>query len=85
MSSPPEPRFGRILLKLSGEALMGSRQYGIDPEVTREMAVQIAEAKDGGVEIAIVVGGGNFFRGAEPVRYSASRRSALSRRHHTLR
>ena len=57
------PVYSRVLLKLSGEALMGSRQYGIDPEVTREMAVQIAEAKDGGVEIAIVVGGGNIFRG----------------------
>jgi uridylate kinase len=57
------PVYRRVLLKLSGEALMGSRQYGIDPEVTRGMAVQIAEAKDGGVEVAIVVGGGNIFRG----------------------
>ncbi len=58
-----QPVYRRVLLKLSGEALMGSRQYGIDPEVTRSMAVQIAEAKAGGVEIAIVVGGGNIFRG----------------------
>ena len=56
-------RYGRVLLKLSGEALMGPREYGIDPEVARDIAVQVAEAKTGGVEIAIVVGGGNIFRG----------------------
>ena len=56
-------RYGRVLLKLSGEALMGPREYGIDPEVARDIAVQVAEAKSGGVEIAIVVGGGNIFRG----------------------
>jgi uridylate kinase len=53
----------RVLLKLSGEALMGPRQYGIDPEVARDIAAQVAEARSGGVEIAIVVGGGNIFRG----------------------
>jgi uridylate kinase len=56
-------RYGRVLLKLSGEALMGPREYGIDPDVARDIAVQVAEAKTGGVEIAIVVGGGNIFRG----------------------
>jgi uridylate kinase len=55
--------YRRVLLKLSGEALMGPRQYGIDPEVARDIAVQVAEAQSGGVEIAIVVGGGNIFRG----------------------
>ena len=55
--------YRRVLLKLSGEALMGPRQYGIDPEVARDIAVQVAEARSGGVEIAIVVGGGNIFRG----------------------
>lgn len=53
----------RVLLKLSGEALMGSRPYGIDPHVVRSIADQVREAREGGVEIALVVGGGNIFRG----------------------
>jgi uridylate kinase len=55
--------YNRILLKLSGEALMGKRQYGIDPEVLREYAQEIKEIRALGVEIAIVIGGGNIFRG----------------------
>jgi uridylate kinase len=55
--------YHRVLLKLSGEALMGSRQYGVDPEVVRGIARQVAEARGRGVEVAIVVGGGNIFRG----------------------
>ncbi|MCA9834830.1 MAG: UMP kinase [Thermomicrobiales bacterium] len=54
----------RVLLKLSGEALMGSAQFGIDPAVAREMAEQIRAARETGVEIGIVVGGGNIWRGA---------------------
>ncbi len=57
------PKYRRALLKLSGEALMGSKQYGIDPEVAREIAGQIAEARRSGIEVAVVVGGGNIFRG----------------------
>ncbi|MEP7081739.1 MAG: UMP kinase [Chloroflexota bacterium] len=53
----------RVLLKLSGEALMGEAEYGIDPEVVRNIAAQVADAKDDQTEIAIVVGGGNIFRG----------------------
>jgi uridylate kinase len=53
----------RVLLKLSGEALMGARQYGVDPEVVRSIAGQVAEAKQDGTQVAIVVGGGNIFRG----------------------
>jgi uridylate kinase len=53
----------RVLLKLSGEALMGEAEYGIDPEVVRNIAAQVAAAKDDDTEIAIVVGGGNIFRG----------------------
>jgi len=53
----------RVLLKLSGEALMGEHEYGIDPEVVRGIAAQIKAAKNDGTEIAIVVGGGNIFRG----------------------
>ena len=53
----------RVLLKLSGEALMGEHEYGIDPEVVRTVAAQIAAARSDGTQIAIVVGGGNIFRG----------------------
>jgi uridylate kinase len=56
-------RFNRILLKLSGEVLMGKEGYGIDPEVVREIASQIRDVKELGVEIAVVIGGGNIFRG----------------------
>ena len=55
--------YKRILLKLSGEALMGSRQYGIDPERLAEYAQEIKAVTDKGVEVAIVIGGGNIFRG----------------------
>ncbi len=61
--APSRPTYHRVLLKLSGEALMGNRQYGIDPEVARAIALQVAEAREAGVEVAIVVGGGNIFRG----------------------
>ena len=53
----------RALLKLSGEALLGERPYGIDPEVARRIAREAAEAHAEGIEVAIVVGGGNIFRG----------------------
>ncbi len=53
----------RVLLKLSGEALMGTRPYGIDPNVVREIAEQVGAAQREGVQIALVVGGGNIFRG----------------------
>jgi len=55
--------YKRILLKLSGEALMGERQYGIDPKRLAEYAQDIKELTDKGVEVAIVIGGGNIFRG----------------------
>ncbi len=57
------PRFNRILLKLSGEALMGSGQFGIDPEAVAGLAAEIAAAKAKGIELCLVVGGGNIFRG----------------------
>ncbi len=56
-------RYRRVLLKLSGEALMGERSYGIDPEVVRSIASQIQDSRAGGVEVCVVVGGGNIFRG----------------------
>jgi uridylate kinase len=55
--------YERVLLKLSGEALMGSLDYGTDPEVLKAVAGQIAGAREQGVEIAIVLGSGNIFRG----------------------
>jgi uridylate kinase len=58
-----DPRYHRVVLKLSGEALMGSRQYGVDPAVCQSIANQVVAAQGEGVEIAIVVGGGNIFRG----------------------
>ena len=57
------PRFNRILLKLSGEALMGQGQFGIDPEAAAGIAGEIAAAKAQGHELCVVVGGGNIFRG----------------------
>ncbi len=57
------PKFKRILLKLSGEALMGDSEYGINPETVSEIAQEIKKARDLGVEICAVVGGGNIFRG----------------------
>ncbi len=56
-------KYKRVLLKLSGEALAGDQGYGIDPRVVDELAEQIAEIVHDGVEVAIVVGGGNIFRG----------------------
>ncbi len=55
--------YKRILLKLSGEALMGERQYGIDPKRLAEYAKEIKEVVDHGIEVAVVIGGGNIFRG----------------------
>jgi len=57
-------QYRRVLLKLSGEALMGELDYGIEPRVIQRIAAEIATARQTGVEIAIVVGGGNIFRGA---------------------
>ncbi len=57
------PVFRRILLKLSGEALMGSREYGMDQQTVDGIAHEIAETQASGVEVAIVVGGGNIYRG----------------------
>ena len=56
--------YRRILLKLSGEALMGAEDYGIDPAVITRIAREIIEARDAGAEIGLVIGGGNIFRGA---------------------
>jgi len=62
-SGPSKHRYGRILLKLSGEALLGNRTYGVDPEFCAFIAHQVQMVHASGVEVAIVVGGGNIFRG----------------------
>src|SRR6188768_4291111 len=56
-------RYGRVLLKLSGEALMGEQQFGIDPAITTQIAKDIREIQELGVQTAVVIGGGNLFRG----------------------
>ncbi len=68
MSESEKPVYGRILLKLSGEALMGVEPYGIDTAVLREIAEQISEVHHLGTQVALVIGGGNIFRGV----YAAS-------------
>src|SRR5436309_856087 len=63
MNGASPPAFSRILLKLSGEALMGELDYGTDPERVRTIAGEVAAVHARGVEVAIVVGGGNIYRG----------------------
>lgn len=61
----PLPKYRRILLKMSGEALMGDQQFGLDAKVVTRIAGEIGELNRAGVEVAIVIGGGNLFRGAQ--------------------
>ncbi|HCI08594.1 MAG TPA: UMP kinase [Sulfitobacter sp.] len=63
MSIAPKSAYRRILLKLSGEALMGDGEFGIDPKVLERMAQEIKELIEMGVEVGLVIGGGNLFRG----------------------
>jgi len=72
----PAPRFKRILLKLSGEALMGDTGFGIDPATLENIASEVAEVRALGVEIAIVIGGGNIFRGLAASAHGMDRASA---------
>ncbi len=70
------PKYKRILLKLSGEALAGNQGYGIDPEVISTIAEEIHEVVDCGVEVALVIGGGNIFRGVAAASRGMDRASA---------
>jgi uridylate kinase len=74
--SEAKPRFKRILLKLSGEALAGEQGYGIDPAVLERLAQEIQTVHDLAVEIAIVIGGGNIFRGLQASASGMDRASA---------
>jgi uridylate kinase len=67
------PRFNRILLKLSGEALMGEKSFGIDPKILKTVASEIHSLQRSGVKIAIVIGGGNIFRGLNSSEYGMGR------------
>ncbi|WP_018934993.1 UMP kinase [Thioalkalivibrio sp. ALJ24] len=64
MSQDTQPAYRRILLKLSGEALLGEHHYGVDPAVLSQVAEEVCELSRRGVEVGIVIGGGNIFRGA---------------------
>lgn len=72
----PRPHYNRILLKLSGEALMGDGQFGIDPQTTARLAREVAAAKEAGHELCLVVGGGNIFRGLAAAAKGFDRTSA---------
>jgi len=70
------PRYHRIVLKLSGEALAGEKGFGVDPAVVRDIALQTKEIVDLNVQVAVVVGGGNFWRGLEASRQGMDRATA---------
>src|SRR6266487_71455 len=69
-------RYKRVLLKLSGEALMGDQEFGIDPGVLQDIAQEIKEIHALGTEVAIVIGGGNIFRGSTAANYGVDRVTA---------
>ncbi len=71
-----KPKYKRILLKLGGEALLGNRQYGIDYKATLNIANQIKEIHQMGVQIALIVGGGNIFRGISGAKAGLNRTTA---------
>src|SRR6267378_3742430 len=70
------PGYKRVLLKISGEALMGTQNYGIDVDIARGVAEEIKAVRDAGVEVAVVVGGGNIFRGVSKSAGNMDRSSA---------
>src|SRR5262245_5206042 len=69
----PKPAYKRALLKISGEALMGEKGYGIDADVLTRVATEIADTAQLGMELAVVVGGGNIFRGVSESRRGMDR------------
>ena len=76
MSDSTRSRFSRILVKLSGEALLGAADYGIDPAMLKRIAGEIQEIVQMGIQVAVVVGGGNIFRGAGLARAGMDRVTA---------
>jgi uridylate kinase len=75
---PRVPSYDRVLLKLSGEAFAGGGTMGVAPETVRGIAVNIAEVVRDGTQVAVVVGGGNYFRGAELTEQGLERSRAVS-------
>jgi uridylate kinase len=73
---PNQPAFRRILLKISGEALMGEQTFGIDVDIARAVAEEIKQVHDLGIQVAVVVGGGNIFRGLSKSAGNMDRSSA---------
>ena len=71
-----KPRYRRILVKLSGEALLGTEDYGIDPQILKRIAGEIRDLTQMGVQVAVVLGGGNIFRGAGLARAGMDRVTA---------
>ncbi len=71
-----KPRYSRVLVKMSGEALMGGGDYGIDPEMLKRIAGEVRDVRTFGVDLAIVIGGGNIFRGAGLARAGMDRVTA---------
>lgn len=76
MSETPAARYSRILVKLSGEALMGVADYGVDPAILKRIAGEIRDIVEMGVQVAVVIGGGNIFRGAGLARAGMDRVTA---------
>ncbi len=74
--SGPSPRFRRILIKLSGEALMGTQGFGLAPDVVRDIASEVASIHERGTQVAMVVGGGNLFRGRDASELGIDRATA---------
>lgn len=71
-----QPKYKRVLLKLSGEALMGDGAFGIDPKTVNRVAEEIKRARDAGIEVCVVVGGGNIFRGMKGAAQGMDRSTA---------
>jgi uridylate kinase len=78
MSDQDRPRYQRVMLKLSGEALMGDREYGLDPAIVDRIAAEIVTVTALGVQVCIVIGGGNIFRGVSGAADGMERASADS-------
>jgi len=76
LSSKHAPKYERVLLKLSGEALMGSRDYGLDPATVDRVAAEIRDVAASGVQVCIVIGGGNIFRGVSAAANGMDRATA---------
>ncbi|HUV03691.1 MAG TPA: UMP kinase [Armatimonadota bacterium] len=74
--TPKQPKWKRVLLKLSGQAFAGDKGFGVDTEAVKRLASEIKDVHKSGVEIAVIVGGGNYIRGSEAARAGIERASA---------